>query len=51
MTTFEMIQKLAEYPPDTPLVNGYDWADPQLAANEYDGVLTVAIHSGEMAEP
>ena len=52
MTTFEMIQKLAKYPADTPLVLAYNWGDPQLDVEYRDdgvgGRLIAALHGGEM---
>ena len=30
MTTFDLIRKLAQYPPDTKVTMSHDWSDPIL---------------------
>lgn len=54
MTAYELIQRLAQYPPDTRITLAHDWSEP-IINNEYlaiEGDPTVTLcASGWAASP
>jgi len=54
MTTYELIQRLAKFPPETRIVHGVDWSD-DVVLDDYTGVTdappTLALTTSVSSAP
>ena len=49
MTTFDLIQALAKYPPSTRVVLSFNWEAPKISEAYLEKLRpTLALHSGEL---